>query len=267
MVSKKLCLICDETKLLSDFYKRAENKIDGRRNSCKKCENVAKLRYRKNNKKKIRESNKKCHEKNKEKYKESSKKYYSENKDKIKKKNEEYRLKNKKKRNDRERHNREDNGEKIRKYHREYRQKNIDKMLQYHKEYRKENLEKMRKYHVEYNRERKENDINFRLTHTLGDRLRSAIKSSGVKKNTKTINLIGCDIPFLKKYLEALFKPGMSWENHGRSGWHIDHIYPCASFDLTNPRQQKICFHYSNLQPLWAKENIRKGKKLAGDGD
>ncbi len=256
-----MCLTCDETKLLSDFYKRAENKIDGRRNSCKKCENIAKLRYRENNKEKIRESSKRCHEKNKEKYKESSKKYYSENKDKIKKKNQEYRIKNKEKRNEREKRLRENNGETTRKYHREYRAKNIDKALKYQREYRKENCEKTRKYHVDYNRERKINDINFKLTCTLGDRLRSAIKSSGVKKNTKTIDLIGCDISFLKKYLEALFKPGMSWKNHGRSGWHIDHIHPCASFDLKDTEQQKQCFHYTNLQPLLAEENIQKGKK------
>jgi HNH endonuclease. len=53
----------------------------------------------------------------------------------------------------------------------------------------------------------------------------------------------------------------MSWDNYGRDGWHIDHIRPCASFDLTDPEQQRQCFHYTNLQPLWAADNIRKGAK------
>jgi hypothetical protein len=53
----------------------------------------------------------------------------------------------------------------------------------------------------------------------------------------------------------------MTWENHGRYGWHIDHIRPCASFDLADPEQQRKCFHYTNLQPLWASENMRKGDK------
>lgn len=53
----------------------------------------------------------------------------------------------------------------------------------------------------------------------------------------------------------------MSWENRGNFGWHVDHIKPCASFDLTKPEEQAKCFHYTNLQPLWARENIAKGDK------
>jgi hypothetical protein len=63
----------------------------------------------------------------------------------------------------------------------------------------------------------------------------------------------------LRQHLEAQFTDGMSWDNYGRDGWHIDHIRPCASFDLTDPEQQRQCFHYTNLQPLWAADNIRKG--------
>ena len=59
----------------------------------------------------------------------------------------------------------------------------------------------------------------------------------------------------------------MTWENHGRYGWHIDHIMPCSSFDLTDPEQQKKCFHYTNLQPLWAHENMSKGAKIPNMGN
>lgn len=75
------------------------------------------------------------------------------------------------------------------------------------------------------------------------------------------MELVGCAIPFLRGYLEAKFKVGMSWSNHG-AGWHIDHIKPCASFNLLDEKEQKKCFHYKNLQPLWAEENLSKGDKI-----
>lgn len=81
------------------------------------------------------------------------------------------------------------------------------------------------------------------------------------KRNPKfdtTIRLTGCSIQDLKHYLELQFQPGMTWDNYGLHGWHIDHIKPCASFDLTDPEQQKECFYFTNLQPLWAKENRMK---------
>ena len=67
-------------------------------------------------------------------------------------------------------------------------------------------------------------------------------------------------MPFVKKWIESQFVDGMSWDNHGE--WHIDHIRPCASFDLTDPEQQKECFNYKNLQPLWAKDNLSKGDRF-----
>lgn len=64
-------------------------------------------------------------------------------------------------------------------------------------------------------------------------------------------------------HLESQFEPGMTWEN--RRKWHIDHIIPCAAFDLTDTEQQRACFHYTNLRPLWASENISKGTKILDD--
>jgi len=75
--------------------------------------------------------------------------------------------------------------------------------------------------------------------------------------------LLGCSISFLKIFLEAKFKEGMTWENHGE--WHIDHIKPCASFNLLNDDEQKKCFNYTNLQPLWALENLSKGFKYVDE--
>ena len=90
-------------------------------------------------------------------------------------------------------------------------------------------------------------------------RIRSAIKMSGSKKNDRTSKLIGCSIPYFMDHIEKQFNKGMTWENYGK--WHIDHRVPCASFDLTDPEQQKACFHYTNMQPMWAKENLKKANK------
>jgi hypothetical protein len=94
----------------------------------------------------------------------------------------------------------------------------------------------------------------------MARRILLAIKGSS--KSKSTLELLGCTMDQLKQYIETLFKPGMTWGNHGKFGWHLDHIIPCSSFDLTDVEQQKKCFHYTNLQPLWAKDNIKKGSKL-----
>lgn len=106
-------------------------------------------------------------------------------------------------------------------------------------------------------RERYKSDPEYRIHCALRNRLRRA--ASGNKKYSVS-KLIGCSFSELRKHLESLFKPGMSWENHGE--WHIDHKLPCAFFNLQSKDQQKRCFHYTNLQPLWAKDNIKKGGRL-----
>lgn len=97
------------------------------------------------------------------------------------------------------------------------------------------------------------------LEHLLRRRVTRACQQHGTKKAHKTETLIGCTREFLMQHIQSQFKPGMAWNNRGL--WHIDHIGPCASFDLTDPAQQRECFHYTNLQPLWASDNIRKSDK------
>lgn len=92
-------------------------------------------------------------------------------------------------------------------------------------------------------------------------RLCTAIKKQLGFKKVKSIELLGCSIPELMNHLQSKFYANMSWKNYG-SYWHIDHVRPCASFNLQNEKEQQICFHYSNLQPLTAKDNIIKGAKL-----
>jgi len=115
-------------------------------------------------------------------------------------------------------------------------------------------------YHRNYMAKRARLDMDFRLRGSLRARVRSAIHAGCGRKAVRTMSLIGCSIAQLRAHLEAQFTRGMTWENYG--DWHIDHIKPCASFDLSNEQQQRECFHFTNLQPLWAQENMRKGAKL-----
>jgi len=100
-----------------------------------------------------------------------------------------------------------------------------------------------------------------RAIKNLSKRYRKIIKCNNLRKSETTIESLGCSGKFFAEYIEKQFKPGMTWENYGSSGWHIDHIRPWASIDLNNPEEVKICRHYTNLQPLWWWENIKKGGK------
>lgn len=135
-----------------------------------------------------------------------------------------------------------------------YYKNNIDIIKQRVESYRKRTKLKWRVWNRKYSKNRKKSDINFRLRCLLSSRISNALK--GRCKSKTTINLIGCSIDFLKGYIENKFRLNMSWNNYGQ--WHIDHIKPCALFDLADPEQQKLCFHYTNLQPLWATTSIAR---------
>ena len=102
--------------------------------------------------------------------------------------------------------------------------------------------------------------VHEKIAANIRSRIYAALKAKAPKAY-HTEELIGIKIRNLKEYLENQFKEGMTWENYGFYGWHVDHRLPLAGFDLTNPEEQKKAFHYTNLQPLWAEENLRKGKK------
>ncbi len=102
-------------------------------------------------------------------------------------------------------------------------------------------------------------DATYRLGKVLRGRIAAALKGKA-KKSHSTVELLGCSIDEARRRIESMFLPGMTWENHG--AWHIDHIRPCASFDLTDPMQQRECFDISNIQPLWAEDNLRKGTTI-----
>jgi len=119
-------------------------------------------------------------------------------------------------------------------------------------------LKRLREKH----KEKSENDVKYILVRRLRHRLYNAFKAKGIKKSNTTMNLCGCSPDELRKHIENQFSkhPGMSWNN--RHMWHIDHILPINSFDITDVEQQKKCFHYTNLQPLWAMDNLLKSDKI-----
>jgi len=93
-------------------------------------------------------------------------------------------------------------------------------------------------------------------------RMHSLLKKKQIaKKGNIAVDNLGCSLNLLKSYLESKFQPEMTWDNWSRTGWHIDHIRPLSSFNLTDPEQLKQACHYTNLQPLWAKNNLIKGSK------
>jgi hypothetical protein len=134
--------------------------------------------------------------------------------------------------------------------------------LERSRKWKEENRERHNAASVAYKLERLKVDPVFRMTMNLRKRLVNAVDAQGARKHGTTNTLTGCNTFELRAWLEEQFTDGMTWDNYGVKGWHVDHIRPCASFDLTDPEQQKECFHYTNLQPLWAEENRRKSDSL-----
>ena len=112
-------------------------------------------------------------------------------------------------------------------------------------------------YAVDYKKQKRESDPVFRMMENIRRRIQLAYKNH--YKSKSTMELLGCTGEELAQHLEKQFQEGMTHENHGE--WHIDHIKPIASFDLSNPKEAEECFHYTNLQPLWAEDNLKKGSK------
>lgn len=189
------------------------------------------------------------------------------NREKLRQKDREYSARNRERINAGKRARYSSDPEKYKNRQKRYRLENQDKVAIRLKSWKSKNATRVADYQRKYTKtdkfktylnNRYKNDLNFRIKCCLRARLRAAILNK--TKSDRTMALLGCDINHLKKHLEVKFKPGMSWENFGK--WHIDHRFPCAKFDLSNPEHQKQCFHWSNLQPLWESENKSKKDKI-----
>ena len=151
---------------------------------------------------------------------------------------------------------------------REWRRNNPDKVLKDSQslghskavnKWKNKNIEKVRHYNNEFHKRHRQESPQYRIACNIRSRV-----SKVLQKNIKTgsaIRDLGCSISDLKKHLESQFTEGMSWDNYGSHGWHIDHVKPLSRFNLNNKEQFKEACHYSNLQPLWAEDNLSKGAK------
>ena len=175
----------------------------------------------------------------------------------INKLNKEYRDTNSEKvKQDRKRYY-QDNIEKMRSEKRAYYKTHKEQKAEYDKQYRVLNKERVAKYKKDWEVKNKNNPL-FIIKRALRKRLNLCIPK--VKKGDKhSSDFLGCTFEEYKIYLESKFTEGMTWDNYGQYGWHIDHIIPCNSFNLLNEEDQKKCFHYTNTQPLWWKDNLKKG--------
>ncbi len=151
------------------------------------------------------------------------------------------------------------NPDRIKESGRNYYQKNRNRILNYAAKQRNRDdfKEKNRNYQREWARKQRQR-LEVRILGRLRSRIYTAIRSNGGKKFHNTEKLIGCDIEFLKWYIESRFTEGMSWDKLVNGEIHIDHHIPCAEFDLTDETQQKQCFYYSNLRPMWWLDNLHK---------
>lgn len=221
---RKICSKCKIEKEFCEFYfRKKRNKFTSQ---CKQCLSEKNKKYWVKKKEVDPEYDKKKREKRKQnrpnELKEYRQKWYLQNKE----------------------------------YWKKYRDKNIDKQKEYSKNYYEKNKKSLNQYVKEWRQTKSKNDQIFRLINSC----RSAVNRYLKNKKYKTFDLIGCTPLELIEYIEKKFVVGMTWDNHGKYGWHIDHIVPLSSAK-TNDELYKLC-HYTNLQPLWAIDNIRKKNKI-----
>lgn len=181
-------------------------------------------------------------------------------------------IRNPEKRKEVTRRYRENNREKIRESSRKWRNKNKEHCREVSRLWWKTHPEKAREYslrsrakQIAYKKKLYQTDVNFRLANVLRVNLRRRLGcflKNGSNDSVSAIKNLGCSVGDLKIYLESLFQPGMTWDNWGLHGWHIDHFLPFAAFDLSNEENIKKVCHYTNLRPMWATENLKKGKKI-----
>jgi hypothetical protein len=227
----KVCNKCNLEKDICEFGKLKSSR-DGYRYFCKKCRNNIEKTYEGSN---VYERKKKWRNNNKEKIKN----HYQETKQTILDYQKKYR---------------EENLDKIKERKKKYYNINKKEILNKNKIYRK-NTKNVRN---NYESKKKKNDPIYSLLCGMRSRVCNYLKMCNITKKNRTFEIVGCSPEFLKEHLENQFKDGMSWGNRGE--WHIDHIIPLSSAK-TEDELYNLC-HYTNLQPLWAEENLKKSNKI-----
>lgn len=206
------------------MFHRSSSHSSGLRPECKECKSKADRLYREANIDKKKLHDQQYYQANQERKKQISKDWYNLNRDRAAQ------------------------------YKRVYFQQNKEKIYEYRKEYNDQNYERLKDYMNKYMKEKYHNNINYRIKSICNKRIRDGVR----QKSKSTMDYIGCDIEHLKQWFEYQFVEGMTWDNMGRI-WHIDHVRPCSSFNFDNEDDIYQCYHWSNLQPLFAQANMEKG--------
>jgi hypothetical protein len=216
--------------------------------------------YRQKNALKIKEYKKSYSLRNKKKMALFHKKYYAENAQKLKDRSKDWYQSHLEYRKDYDAKRRVLISSKTSVYMKEYYLKNRDSILEKNRENRF--TERYKKMKTENHKKKFATDPQYKISVALRGRMNSYFRNGKTVKLDATMKLLGCDLSTVRFHLEKQFKEGMTWKNHNSQGWHIDHIKPLASFDLMKIEEQRKAFHYTNLQPLWAFENLSKGSKI-----
>lgn len=226
-----ICSNCGIEKDIEHFYKRNNTKT-GYRKECKQC---MAIKY---------------------------KVYYDNNKEKIIKKQSEYYQANKERINAKKRIRHQQNKVADNERTKRYAELHREELMQYSRNYRITHNEEIKEKRYKKYHEKMEKDSLYKIKILLRSSINNYLKNKGIKKSIKTEEILGCTLEEFKKYIEKQFQEGMSWENKG--AWHLDHIIPMASAK-SEKEAIKLC-HYSNFQPLWAIDNLRKGAKYENNG-
>lgn len=230
--------ICGKCKIQKSFKKFCKDKRQ-KTGLCSQCKDCRK-KYNDENKTKRQ----KHYQKNKKLISLKNKEYREKNKEKLNR----YYKKHRKKRNEQSIQWANNNKEYKSEQHKKWREKNKNRHNTNYIEWKKKN----REYLKTYRKKRRQNNTNVKLIDNVRRRINIAIKN----KTKHSVEYLGIDVASYKKYLEGLFQQGMNWENYGLYGWHIDHIIPLSS--AKNIQELEKLFHYTNTQPLWAKDNLSK---------
>jgi len=222
----KTCAKCQEIKLISEFTRNSQN-LDKHCNFCRTCDSQRRKKLRQDNLEEVKLKERQYYKENREMILTTKKCWAKVNRNKINKVKQKHFIKHRK------------------------------SVLEQKRRWREKNINRIREQERERRRHKIKLDPLYRCRVAIGKLITISIKGKGYKKNTKTEQILGCPIKEFKTYLADRFKPGMDWLNHGE--WHIDHIKPVS---LAETKEEVLKLnHYSNFQPLWAEDNLRKGAK------
>ncbi len=284
----KTCRECGELKLLSEFstggkLKNGARKIAAKCRPCLRKINRTpeakekRKRYYRRNRERIKTAAKESYQRHRLKRVTQKAVYREGNREKIREWFRQKRAENPEYWNKQNRASYAKHAEKRRQYRKEYIRKFPDKVRQsnqkqlekryasgkaqkYNRQYREKNKTKLRAYERNY----RKTDINRNIGQKLRNRINAVLRYNQKSKSTE--ELLGCNVSELAVHLQSRFEEGMTWEKFLAGEIHIDHIVPCVLFDLSLPEEQAECFHFSNLQPLWATDNLRKPKHVDPTG-